>query len=791
MKRILLLINLVVFTANLQAQEKLNYQLNKKNIEFTISQNEVYVEFTSEQKVGIQKLLKNELEELTLNSAILKTTNSKGTYQRRKEDLKNNKTIRFQKIEPILIYSDGTRQIAKGELNIKINSKTSLNKIFKGIDFTYERNEFDKNIFLVKTDIETFELIKLINLLQKDKNIEFVEPNFSRLLKPSTDDQFFTSQWSINNQGYLGGTNDADMDVDEAWAYSTGSGIKIAVIDEGVDLTHPDLTPNLLTGFDATGNNSNGAPNEVNKDAHGTACAGIIAGVANNTEGVAGIAYNAKIIPVRIAYSSSPTSTSWITNDTWIANGINWAWQNGADVLSNSYGGGSYSNTIEAAINNAVNNGRNGKGSVVVFASGNNNGNVSFPATVANAIAVGASSMCDERKSPTSCDGETWWGSNFGTQLDVVAPGVKIYTTDISGSAGYELGDYKANFNGTSSACPNTAGVVALILSANPNLTQTQAREILERNVDKVNSYSYANISGQPNGTWNTQVGYGRINAKKALEEVIYGSMEIVGGNSICSPNILTYTIQVPSNITVNWAVSSNLQIIPTPTNTNISVKPISSSSSGQGWIDAILPNQTVRKYIWVGKPALTSARLTNGDYIAHTGSNTVCKSAQITTNMSFSNYDTITWSLLNSSHTTTWGQQGINLTFYLWANNHTANFKVTMTNACGSTTKYFSFDAENCSGGGDDPCALSYSVYPNPASSQFQITPNIPAPCGPILANSEQTSTANLYDLQGNLWITQTPASGIMNVESLAPGIYVLVITTDEESTTQQIVIN
>jgi subtilisin family serine protease len=93
--------------------------------------------------------------------------------------------------------------------------------------------------------------------------------------------------------------------------------------------------------------------------------------------------------------------------------------------------------------------------------------------------------MCNQRKSPTSCDAENFWGSNFGTGVDVSAPGVKIYTTDISGTAGYSTGNYTASFNGTSSATPNTAGVVALILSVNPGLTYAQARQILESSCEK------------------------------------------------------------------------------------------------------------------------------------------------------------------------------------------------------------------------------------------------------------------------------------------------------------------
>ena len=183
--------------------------------------------------------------------------------------------------------------------------------------------------------------------------------------------------------------------------------------------------------------------------------------------------------------------------------------------MSDSWGGGSPSNTIDAAINSAVTNGRNGKGCVVLFAAGNNNNNsVSYPASNPNVIAVGASSNCDARKSPTSCDGEYWWGSNYGTGLDIVAPGVKIYTTDLTGSHGYSSTDYNPTFNGTSSATPNAAGVAALILSLRPDYTGIQVRQMLESTCDKIGGYTYqANVSGQPNGTWCSDVGYGRVNA--------------------------------------------------------------------------------------------------------------------------------------------------------------------------------------------------------------------------------------------------------------------------------------
>lgn len=319
MKQIILSIAIIISVCTLHAQEKLNYKFNSKNIEFTISKEKMYVEFKPTQKTSIQRTEKDGFKALADNSAILKMADLKGTYQERKISLKSKISTDFQRIEPVLIYKDGTQQIAKGELNIKLKANASLSNVLKGIDFSFESNEFDKSLYLVKVGLETSELFKLINQLQENNKIEFVEPNFIRMIRSHTSDPFFLSQWTINNQGYLGGTVDADMDVDDAWKYATGADIKVAIIDEGVDLSHPDLTPNLLSGFDATDGDSNGGPNKTTDDAHGTSCAGIVAAIRNNSIGITGIAYNSKIIPVRIAYSNGyPLGDSrrrWITND--------------------------------------------------------------------------------------------------------------------------------------------------------------------------------------------------------------------------------------------------------------------------------------------------------------------------------------------------------------------------------------------------------------------------------------------------------------------------------------------
>jgi subtilisin family serine protease len=521
----------------------------KKNddIHFEVSKKSIYIGNTD----NTSKLNQEKVITTGKNFKIIETTEKE--YDDKLKNIRIENTI----VEPVLIYKDGTKQICRSEIIIKINPNENLEAILKGIDFSATKNDFIANQYLVKIkNYDTVKIFDLINSLTDDKRIDFVEPNFLRLNILQTTDPYYDSQWSIKNDGYLGGIVDADMDVDDAWNYSTGTGIKVAIIDEGVDLSHPDLSTNLLAGFDATDSNSQGAYS--NSDSHGTSCAGIVAAVANNNIGTVGIAYNSKIIPVKVAYKSNVGD--WNTNDDWLSNGINWAWQNGADILSNSWGGGSPSTSITNAINNAVTNGRGGKGCVVLFSSGNENKEVAFPATLSNVIAVGASNMFDERKSPQSAYHDECWyndchgGSNYGTNLDIIAPGVKISTTNIQGG-------YTNYFNGTSAACPNAAGVMALILSLKPSLTNTEARQILESSTDKVAGYTYTSgVSGQPNGSWNNEVGYGRINALKAVKAVspytLYGSISLC---TLPAQAFVGITPTPQAGSIINWSVDSNV----------------------------------------------------------------------------------------------------------------------------------------------------------------------------------------------------------------------------------------
>lgn len=456
------------------------------------------------------------------------------------ESLRGDESIDYASY--FLTHPDGTLHGVTDQILLRLKSADQLSLLnqiiydFQGVTM-YTRNQFDELLYEVKVH-KNRNALALANEIQEAGIFDYCEPDFLRIMKKlTTNDPSVDSQWSLQNDGnntaQYGGISGADMNVFEAWNITTGvASIKVAIIDEGVDLDHPDLVANLLPGFDATGQGSAG--DVSGDDAHGTACAGIVAAVGNNNLGGAGVAYNCKIIPVRIAYSSG---TNWITNNSWITNAINWSWQNGnADVLSNSWGGGGASSSINNAIDGAVNNGRGGLGSPVFFAAGNDNGPVFYPATYEPAIAVIAINMCNQRKNPASCDGEYWWGSNYGTTADIAAPGVIIFATDISGASGYNSSDYISNFNGTSSACPNAAGVMALILSNDNSLTAAEARYAMESTADKVGNYNYSNANNQPNGTWSSELGYGKINAANAL-----------GGGGTPPPPVASYDAGISS----------------------------------------------------------------------------------------------------------------------------------------------------------------------------------------------------------------------------------------------------
>jgi subtilisin family serine protease len=197
----------------------------------------------------------------------------------------------------------------------------------------------------------------------------------------------------------------------------------------------------------------------------------------------------------------------WIFDDWACADAIDWCWREGAAVLSNSWGGGAPTDAISRAFARARTQGRGGLGSVVVIAAGNHQAPIDFPGDLPGYVTVGASNPADERKTRTSSDNETWWGSNYGATMSLLAPGVFIWTTDIVGPAGYETGDFSKTFNGTSSATPAVAGASALMLSVNPALSASAVGDLLGKTAKL--------LKGQT--TWTPELGWGRLDVAKAV----------------------------------------------------------------------------------------------------------------------------------------------------------------------------------------------------------------------------------------------------------------------------------
>ncbi|MBS3953554.1 MAG: S8 family serine peptidase [Methylomicrobium sp.] len=390
---------------------------------------------------------------------------------------------------------------------------TKVEDILKSLNCEIVEKRDNEYLIRLPEDACPFETAKKLAAM---KEVEYAEPDFVTIGK-------HIAQFASNHAPQTGPTVASDpllaqqyasqiTKAVDAWNIQIGDpSIKIAVLDEGVDTLHEDLGPAIVGAYDGIDNDTFQEPNPW--DAHGTACSGLAAAIPNNNKGVRGIGGGCSLLAVRIARSES-NGGNWVTSNSIIARSIDWAWQNNASILSNSWGGGSPSTAIVNAFERARKQGRGGKGCVIIIAAGNESGSVSFPGNLPNVLTVSASNERDQFKTKTSSDGENWWGSNFGPEVDIAAPGVHNITTDISGSNGYSQTDYISTFNGTSSATPIVAGAIGLVLSSNKNLTESEARAIITETADKVGSLPY--IGGR-----NDQFGYGRLNVLKAVQKAL------------------------------------------------------------------------------------------------------------------------------------------------------------------------------------------------------------------------------------------------------------------------------
>ena len=375
-------------------------------------------------------------------------------------------------------------------------------------------------------------------LLQRP-DVEYCHPE---LIRARARKEIFSPQWHLKKTSVGGLTIDAHAAVEAAHEVTRGEGVTIAVIDDGIDIDHPEFSGagKVVSPRDATLQTSNPRPKDPfgtgpdDGENHGTACAGVAC--ANGSHGASGVAPGARLLPIRLSSGLGSQRE---------AEAFVWAADHGADVISCSWGppDGRWWNASDPrhnqtfflpastrlAIDHVVANGREGKGCVVLFAAGNGNESVDHDgyASYSKVIAVAA---CNDRGLRTvySDFGTAVWCAFPSSDLghppfqhpDPLTPG--IWTTDRVGSQGYNAGriadgdtagDFTNSFGGTSSACPGAAGVAALVLSVNPQLKWHEVKDLLRQACDRVDPQN----GGYDAQGHSPKYGYGRLNARTAV----------------------------------------------------------------------------------------------------------------------------------------------------------------------------------------------------------------------------------------------------------------------------------
>jgi len=410
--------------------------------------------------------------------------------------------------EPVLSYY--TEAVAN-HMILQVFDDSILNELIQKNDNVSFRRLNEKNIIAEFKEFDIDTLSAAMNSFEQIPSVKFAEPDYLVHTSTTPDDSNFSNLWGMHNTGQTGGSSDADIDAPEAWNLQTGSGdVIVAVIDTGVDYDHVDLATNMWknpgeTGVDSNGNNkeTNGIDDDgngytddiygydfINNDAdpddndhyHGTHCAGTIGGVGNNGQGVAGVAWNVKMMAIKFLGPSGGYTSDAILS-------VEYATDMGAHLSSNSWGGGGFSQALKDAIDDAGAN-----GALFVAAAGNSGRDTDssshYPSsyTSGNVISVAATDHNDGLAS----------FSNYGaTSVDLGAPGVSIYSTAPE--------DSYRSLSGTSMATPHVSGVIALLLSEFPSESLGEIKNRLLSSGDSISSLSGNTITGK------------RLNAYKAL----------------------------------------------------------------------------------------------------------------------------------------------------------------------------------------------------------------------------------------------------------------------------------
>jgi thermitase len=339
------------------------------------------------------------------------------------------------------------------------------------------------NVYKIQFALDSNDLLReALDAYRNDPAVEYAELDYIVHIEVSPNDPLYSIQWSLQK-----------INAPQAWDINTGSySVIVAVADTGVDYNHRDISNNMWTdlngyhGYDYV--NSDNYP--IDDHGHGTHCAGIIAAKGNNEKDIAGVCWNVKIMALKILDSSGSGSYSNA------ATAFYYAVNNGADIISNSWGGYDFSQTLQDAIDYAYS-----QGVILVAAAGNDYQYCypHYPSSMEHVISVASTNSNDE-KAPSS---------NYGDWIDISAPGVNVLSLRAAGtSMGSPYDTYTTYASGTSMACPHVSGVVALLLSEYPALS---SEEITARLLDNADDISAANP------TYAGRLGSGRINVYKSL----------------------------------------------------------------------------------------------------------------------------------------------------------------------------------------------------------------------------------------------------------------------------------
>jgi thermitase len=402
---------------------------------------------------------------------------------------------------PATVFSTGTAaEFKPGEVLVKFKSHVSTNSI-KTVLERYRATHLQT---LDVVDVQVWQVeegqeLAIVEQLKADPMVEYAEPNYRYHALGIPNDPGFSQQWGLTK-----------VQAPAAWDITTGSAsVVIAIIDTGIDSTHPDLAGKIVTGHDFVDGDSN--PRDGN--GHGTHVAGIAAAVTNNTVGVAGMNWEARIMPIRVL---DDIGGGWSTD---IVSGIIWAYQHGAKVLNLSLGGTGYDQFMQNAVNAA-----HAAGSLVVAAMGNCRtydpdycpvvNPTIYPAAYNNVMAVAATDR-DDFYAPYS---------QSGPHCDIAAPGgdmggyyynaggiystMPTYPVYLTTPPYY----YRQNYDfleGTSQATPYVAGLAALVWAAKPSLTPDQVQITIEDNAVDLGTLG-----------WDSDYGWGRIDALAAVQAV-------------------------------------------------------------------------------------------------------------------------------------------------------------------------------------------------------------------------------------------------------------------------------